>query len=492
MAHDPLLVEDRRKIEELLLHDDWVQERTHRADLKRLLRDFHPELHFPDADGPADDVARIVRLCADTVFGLHCLVEVLEFHPAGKPVVEELRRFIHSIRGKALLSSVERQRLQRAAARFPAVSYVPLFDSATGGDAWPPGLRHDLVEILLYLEQLTTRIAAPPPLLVFIAGLAEHPQLTDPDVRNEFEQVLTGPCGRLPVDRQDLAAAARVLPHAGAGAAEEAAATLVVRLKPDPLDDDTYVVSAWLQRARCLGKMLVEEQAWSLAELPQEVDRLLAEEGDGHAMPVEFILPRALFNEPVDKWTIGPRNFTADHPLGSAHPVVIRSLERLTPKRKAWKTAWAWKWGWIREHGHEPRADAYEHVDRRVPAERMEVLLHALGRDVKPACVVLHFTPPSERESRHDELTVALSTGVPIAVWRRDSANGGTSEQLRTFVDRTPLADLPRKAFELRTELSARADRNSDQLGHHLVLLYDDHDRPPEAATTLAAPERKN
>ena len=483
------------KMVDLLVDNDWVFDVNGRKVIRQWLRDFHPGLRIEDSTEARDDIYKIVSACSEQPFGLHSLVEIMDQFQRGSRVVTALQELVQDSPDKPLLTSSERSLLHRAIRGIEPFSYVHLVDRAIGGGPWPPDMTGRLPDILLRLEQLTIPTTGPPPLLVFLAGLRAHPMLTDEDARTVIEAVLSSACDRLGCPPENVAAVARRSAGDTGVLADEEAATLIARLKPDPLEDDVYVVSAWLQRGRRPGEKLVEESPWTLADLPDEIDRLLAQLGGtavDHAMPVEFILPRELMNEPVDQWVIGPRSRSVDHPLGSAHPVVIRSLERLDPEcPPKWRGKWERKWGWVREHGTEQKDEAYEHVNERVSADRMTALLHTLDKDPAPACVVFHFTPP-DHEQPDDELTVALSTGVPIALWRRDAPGRGSDDHLTGFAADTTLASLSGKTFELRREVSARADRSSDHLGHHLVLLWDDFDRQPEAAMPLASPERKS
>jgi len=112
--------------------------------------------------------------------------------------------------------------------------------------------------------------------------------------------------------------------------------------------------------------------------------------------------------------------------------------------------------------------------------------LHRRTSEETSLCLVLAFSPaPAE----HDELDVALDSGVPMILWNRNGvAPVDFFSEVRATVFADGLGDLPEQVRLLREE-AQREKHRRDHLGSCLTLLWDNADRMPEPYVRLRAPD---
>ena len=197
--------------------------------------------------------------------------------------------------------------------------------------------------------------------------------------------------------------------------------------------------------------------------------------------PVEFLLPQALLTQDVDQWVVqSPRR---SMPLGRAHPVVVRPLERaLYPEFGVRHQA---RWRRFRSVAEErvtvatmDRAGATVAAWLR-SAPLMGADLAAQLENCDVVCAVLPEPPPPE------VLDSLLEAGVPVALWTRRTCEEG---YLRGLVERDRLGGLPHRVWDAR---KAAGTEPPQEHGCHLTLLWDDPERqPPDIVSLLQPPLR--
>ncbi|MCT2591811.1 serine protease [Streptomyces sp. N2-109] len=292
-------------------------------------------------------------------------------------------------------------------------------------------------------------------------------------------------------------------PRAGAHTGAYAYADVLVEIDPD-----LYGTHAWrIKLVREDGEVTPvrhSELGVPRTELEGDIRSALAtalDRGDigEHLAAVDFSLPRALFDEPVETWRA--REPRADEPfsphtlpLGRRRPVALRDaqrrLQQVTPE---WRRRWT---GIARgaldavplclevpEHGHD--AALPEDGDAAY-GRLLDAPLHA---------VPVHCSRGGSGRGAA-ALGVALAAGHPVALWRRcDERHTDCAE----FYDRAAVLlrslrhgngnpRLPELVRSLRNQTVGQGTGPEVAWARQLVLLYDPPHGQQPAETTLHAP----
>jgi hypothetical protein len=263
---------------------------------------------------------------------------------------------------------------------------------------------------------------------------------------------------------------------------------LVIECAPDALEADRYLVTAWLQVGREPGSTLqCSDEALPLSRIPELLERLLTSESSviGRPSPdltIEFILPRALLDQPVEQFKINVAR--VEHRIGIRYPVVVRSLDRM--REAAVHHDWRRKWDWLSGHS----IDAPVCLLAR-PGECDKEELYSKLSGASTAVLALAFPPWSRADDDEpDEHWVGLVAGIPVVAWCRD---GRDPAQFAREVKDLLAADvlkLPRRTMDLRRQALSGGPEGagSGHLGLHLTLVFDDADRIPEPYVRLRPP----
>jgi hypothetical protein len=262
---------------------------------------------------------------------------------------------------------------------------------------------------------------------------------------------------------------------------------LVIECAPDALEADRYLVTAWLQVGREPGSTLqCSDEALPLSRIPELLERLLTSESSviGRPSPdltIEFILPRALLDQPVEQFKINVAG--VGHRIGIRYPVVVRSLDRM--REAAVHHDWRRKWDWLAGHS----VDAPVCLLAR-PGECDQEELYSKLSGASTAVLALAFPPSAGVDEEPDEHWVGLVAGIPVVAWCRD---GRDPAQFAREVKGLLAADvmkLPRRAMDLRRQALSGGPEGfgSGHLGLHLTLMFDDADRIPEPYVRLRPP----
>ncbi|GAB2567201.1 hypothetical protein Aab01nite_45190 [Paractinoplanes abujensis] len=267
-------------------------------------------------------------------------------------------------------------------------------------------------------------------------------------------------------------------------------AYLVIQFEKHGVEDDIFIMSHWYQWASPSWQPIRgEDRRVRRDELETAVDQVVLEterrwaDRDG-PVAIEFVLPSALLNEPVDRWSKDLR--TRSRRLAIHYPLVIRSLERI--RAEEWHRGWRGRWRIVRE------ATVLEGLIHCASGDETDVQLEAELEREGTAVVLVLSEPPQPNTAGEQQLLVGLQEGLPAIVWFRDTGSQHEdlesqreepceviSEMVKACLDSPEgVAQLPEGVAELRRR-AWREDpsASTDRMGHRLVILWDDPDRQP-------------
>jgi vWA-MoxR associated protein C-terminal domain/vWA-MoxR associated protein middle region 0 len=245
---------------------------------------------------------------------------------------------------------------------------------------------------------------------------------------------------------------------------------LMILIEHDGLDPDRYLVSHWrqddpLEWPPARG----ETRNVAFGELEWAVDDLVvsaeaAWSGHQGEAALEFVLPRALLNLPVDHW-YRERLSGDPRPLALDYPIVIRSLERMMSQH--WHRVWRNKWSMLTEDPTAARVHVVTDAEAGQPYRIDRVL-----KDPHVVSIVLNRAPRPEGRS-HDELGAALRAGLPVVLWTREEDG---KEFVTRLAESDVLNDLPQRVLMARQDAVAGSDdeRMGSKAVRGLVILWDD------------------
>jgi len=273
---------------------------------------------------------------------------------------------------------------------------------------------------------------------------------------------------------------------------------LMVQLRPkQPLTDKTeltkakFYVEAWFIYSggeRPL-RNFDEEKEYLLKDIPGIVQDLVQQSSrelfdvfpGNYELTIEFFLPFELLLYEVDHWQIklGLRSMTR---IGSKHPVVVRSLERVTPTyiKDLWKD-WYTRWRRFEQLQRQFHEGAIVQVCDYDTCRLLSI--DSFHEDI--VGFVQSFIPSSNEESLTSILVAIIDSGIPVALLPRPQ--NIISEQHRTSLEQVIKeclsSDLPSAICEVRRRASETGEQT--HAGHYLTLLWDDPNRLPPTARAL-------
>lgn len=376
-------------------------------------------------------------------------------------------------------ADVERLRTLVAAAPHDEVA------AASRAAFGPLGPRVDLdpgnhAEIVRALSELMGGAGESPPLLAFLQLLAER--LRGPAAEHLREWVRhIAERWQIPPDELSTPVRHRTLPA-------PSRSFLVIELREDG-PTDRYLMSIWLQHDNGDGRALFidDEQPLAIDEIPGYLGLHLRQVTSGGsdiaALTIEFVLPYQLLGYPVDQIRLmldsGPVA------IGAAHPVVVRSFDRIhNPTiRHRWQT----RWRWLTQHRDTPDARAISWV--RVEGGGRHTLGDALARDPDgyseeyPVCLVLGF-PSRGTGSPGGALRDAIERGMPVLVWCRLPKAADQVQFLADMANQLngrSVGEVPEVVQRIRRDATLPG-RPANHPGRRISLLWDDADRPPPSS----------
>jgi hypothetical protein len=330
-----------------------------------------------------------------------------------------------------------------------------LFAYLAGSNGDDQGVPLFMIFLWMVADQLETRQGRPLKKLLF-------------NLASEWN--ITGPFQRVSFERRQI------------GNGDQNAALLIL-IDPHPLIPETFTVMYWY--GWDADPAVLVKGGDQVVERPglQEAVRRIVQTAeaewptDDPKLRIEFILPFALLNMPVEHW---PKEFDPDLgpvPLYLHYAVVVRSLDRIRDRGR--HRAWRARWHMLQDTPTLARCQHGEDVPRR--------LEETIMRDGRVVAVVLSEPPILPSSEGMSEIRIAIRTGVPIIIWHRTER---PDARFRQAVDESigfgEIADLPDRAFDLRLTHSVPDDDRAS-IGHNLVVLWDDPIRLPEEFRAVAS-----
>jgi hypothetical protein len=204
----------------------------------------------------------------------------------------------------------------------------------------------------------------------------------------------------------------------------------------------------------------------------------------GGSVHVEFVVPVELFDEPFEE-LVPTRPYTN---LGRKYRVVLRDYNR--PSEPQTRYDWRRRWKQIENSSSGIR---WITCTENLTADQFSAEL-----EQHPETAVVALTRrPASSEQLSELLQVALDSGMPAAVWRRDTCpehdsamTGPDCSGKRFHLALSPqlsppaIRDLPEAVRLIRNKAAMRSPEPADRDCQGIVLLWDD----PERAAQPNAP----
>ncbi|MGH3778594.1 MAG: effector-associated domain 2-containing protein [Pseudonocardiaceae bacterium] len=445
--------------------------------IEELAKRFPTVLTTPRYDDSQHDVWSLLEVCSQLPGAISQLLEIVTVFHRDNQWLSPLRVMVHSLFPAALLLDSERDRLIRLLDEVdvPVLAASYRYAARATFDEPPP----DLTDVAAVVRRMEAHLGRPrqlPAVFDFADHTAHQTRgWVDGDIHRWLDEVAArlGFADRADIDAMCAATRRRLN--------QLRRYYFAVQLVPDNVLADRYLLSAWLQHDRSPEEPIHrDDEAVPLSDVGERLFDLLRQvpehvDDDIEELVVELILPRALITWPVDQWQVD-REFP--HALGTAYPVVVRSLDRL--RRPDLHAPWERKWRWLtrndRRADHSYFRDVEVHDQPAVSALRAMLL-----RNESPVALVMRTPPLKSDGLSADAFSAGLQGGIPIMVWCRDTTmSKDFQEQIRISLANGDLLRLPQRVFELRLLAAENAGQGDDHVGCHVTLLWDDFDRIPE------------
>ncbi|MET9953469.1 trypsin-like peptidase domain-containing protein [Streptomyces sp. NPDC006339] len=235
------------------------------------------------------------------------------------------------------------------------------------------------------------------------------------------------------------------------------------------------------------------------------VDALRLGDSGDHLAAVEVVLPRELFDEPLDTWRLSPDDEPFGErslPLGQRRTVVIRDRHRSHhPPSPEWRKRWRGSESGplravpLRAEVLAAGADGDAHAPHLRKESRMSAYerLDAVGDGSVPV-----YCGPVAGGDGQRAMEAALAAGHPIALWRRSAPGHADCAEFHERAGELLAAaagaeELHRPVRTLRRMRAADTEGDPRERSDHawaedLAVLYDPPDRPPYEAPLQGPP----
>ncbi|CCH34760.1 hypothetical protein ABZ816_29625 [Actinosynnema sp. NPDC047251] len=441
--------------------------------VSELTRTHLPAFSYPRHADARHDVWALLTGCLEREGGLGGLVEVVRvFHQGSRPMAH-LDELLACLFPDRLLTSTEYEELLALLAGVGPRSLGTAFRQVTSSFWWATVADWDDVAGLVERLEPAVGDDGTPPVLAFVDRLAHLVA----DLRTTGHRWLDGVGSRLglrPPALAELCAASRAQP------ADDRPGYVVLHLHPDGVDADRYLLSAWLQQPGQPDEVLFRDDVpRSISQITAHVVGLVHRAhvvagAEVEELTLEFIVPRGLIHQPIDQWRVDE---VFPHRLGTSHPVVVRSLDRM--RRGDLRGRWRRKWRWLTANDDRPAPAAVHWLDEGARAGPDRLFAELVVADA-PVAVLMAAPPETGAGLGRDELTAVLYAGVPVVAWCRDPALSATFRRdLGELLESGGLDRLPGHVLRLRRQAGGNTGAEL-LLGEHITLLWDDADRIPE------------
>lgn len=439
-----------------------------------------------DLATPRTHLIGIVQACRrQHPRGLSALVEVLEQMEPNSLPVQRARAAVDDMITIDVVAEPDRRELLTLLGGSTGDRLAEFVRAAAGPAVEPVPPQHRPSDAIATLERMNARPDGLPPLLVFVEYLADYfgdhrsEQLRRWNDRQAARTGLTAPL-----------AALRRGPATEPAPPRDVEACLVIRLEPDLLEPGSYTAVHWRQcdpdgwRPR-----RGEEFTGDLDAVRGHVADLVAEAEAGWAtgastIRIEFLLPYALLNLPVDQWDLEAGS-ALPRPVGLHYQVVVRSLDRARAPR--WHREWRRRWELLKQvpHGVTKPEDHWLWSEGGKP-KQLTALDATLAVRKEVVSLVLRSVPEGPEPG---EVMVGVRTGVPVMIWQRtESARPAFEAEVKAMRD--GLAELAEGLRVLRSR-AKQGSRPDSHVGSRVSLLWDDPDRPVEPQDPPADPNEE-
>ncbi|NGO49308.1 trypsin-like peptidase domain-containing protein, partial [Streptomyces sp. YC419] len=345
------------------------------------------------------------------------------------------------------------------------------------------GAPEDVLGIVQDLRDMAQGVRPVPPLLVFVAALAQRIPGARGQQLAHWVRDRAGHCDPA-VDPVPL------LTRRPRVASRLATWTYAIFQITPAAASRHYLLDVFRQREGAPRQAVAQyPEGMRLPQLEQlvvdQITRMRRERAIGSPeLFVEFVLPRELLSRPLDDLPIVTPS-GAQVRLGVVHPVAVRSLERQNaPEWRDWGHSWAQKW----DRMTSVAALSGEGVVGVIHARSLDKAVHealfaTLYAEGGPVALVLGFPPKAPRRRDPDaEFDAALDAGMPALIWAHEPGDG------KRVIDGV-LARLPGESPSGLPEVVLRARRGERPAGSsgaaltvsglRLGLLWDPFDRLP-------------
>jgi hypothetical protein len=440
-----------------LVVEDLPTTRTHLAGIVQACRRHHPR-------------------------ALSAFIDTVEQLEPGSIPVQRARAALANMTALELITERERQNLLTIIGEHPIDKLITFVRSAAGPAADVSSADRYPADAVAALERMNARPDGVPPLLVFVECLATHFGGHQADQLRRWND--------RQAQRMDLAEQLRTvrIEHATEPEpAKDLVAYLVIRIEPDLLDPNLFTVTHWWQHDPAgwrphRGVPFADD----LDGVRSHVAELVAEAEVGWAkdaasIRVEFLLPFALINLPVDQWDLEAES-SLPRPLGLHYQVVVRSLDRARTPR--WHREWRRRWELLKQApaGMATPGEYWLWSTGTKPWD-LTALDAKLAVHKEVVSLVLSATPEGTEPG---ELTVGVRAGVPVMIWHRaDFSRSAFEAEVKAMRD--TLTDVAERLRLLRSK-AKQSTRRQSHVGNRVSLLWDDPDRPVEPLDPPAAP----
>jgi vWA-MoxR associated protein C-terminal domain/vWA-MoxR associated protein middle region (VMAP-M) 1/Trypsin-like peptidase domain len=195
---------------------------------------------------------------------------------------------------------------------------------------------------------------------------------------------------------------------------------------------------------------------------------------------IDVFLSKECLSYAIDHWRRQDQ-FGAVLPLYGENKILLRSYDKVLP-RYTKKGQWEVKWKQLQNVLDTIASQVLTQQDPVTPETRNKLVNSYLSL---PSIVGLEFKKILPAQVIQDlalELALILSTGIPVALWRRQDFDRSTCQQRFEAMLACEIQNLPEQVNEIRKDAFDECEQptnNADHIGHHISLLWDDFNRVP-------------
>lgn len=423
---------------------------------------------------------QLVSSCARLEAGLEALVGAIDGFADGSDAMNEFSRLVDEWYALDSVPELEPiwPRLKSELETIPAERMTGFYLQAVGPR--PLDLPHHCASVWDAFVRLVNRPANPegvPPWLTLLMIVRSQMSVDGrTEITEALDQITADWHARGLLAQAEETAASSV--KASIEYPDSTGGIMIVSIEPDSLNDELFTLSHGV----LVGDDQVpaetgEHRQIARSGLEAQVERILraAEATWGRRLDdidLEFLLPFALINEPVEWWGKDLSIPLEDRPsLAQYYQVVLRSTDRFTDP--AMHRLWRKRWNRLRDHPDQCQVKWADGVR----AEHLHRLEAELLADENCVGLVLS-SPPNPIHGVNQEFAVALRVGLPLILWHRDDCDRPDFRQIASILVDKPLVRVPIRASRLRQQVGTmKAAQRDGQAIMGLAVVWDNPTR---------------